>query len=145
MDILKKENIIIGAELNSKDEAVEYAGRLLIDSGYVEESYIDLMKEREEVMSTFMGNGLAIPHGVAKSREGNVIKKSGIVVIQVPKGVDFGDGNTAFMVIGIAGKDNEHLDILANIATIFNEEKNVEAMVNAKDADEIYQKFTQSV
>lgn len=145
MEILKKDNVILGAKLANKNEAVEYAGKLLVDSGYVDESYIDLMKEREEVMSTYMGNGLAIPHGVAKSREGNVIKNSGIVVIQVPEGVDFGDGNMAFMVIGIAGKDNEHLDILANIATIFNEEKNVEEMIDAKDAGEIYDKFTQSV
>ena len=145
MEILKKDNIILGAPWANKNEAVEYAGKLLVDSGYVDESYIDLMKEREEVMSTYMGNGLAIPHGVAKSREGNVIKNSGIVVIQVPEGVDFGDGNMAFMVIGIAGKDNEHLDILANIATIFNEEKNVEEMIDAKDAGEIYDKFTQSM
>ncbi|SHF06386.1 PTS sugar transporter subunit IIA [Alkalibacter saccharofermentans] len=145
MDILKKENIIMGAKLTNQDEAVEYAGKLLVDSGYVDESYIDLMKEREKVMSTYMGNGLAIPHGVAKSREGNVIKNSGIVVIQVPEGVDFGNGNKAYMVIGIAGKDNQHLDILANIATIFSEEKNVEEMISAKDAGEIYKKFTQSV
>lgn len=145
MEILKKENIILGAAFDSKDQAVEYVGNMLVESGYVEPEYIGLMKEREEVMSTFMGNGLAIPHGVAKSREGNVIKNSGIVVVQVPQGVDFGSGNRAFMVIGIAGKDNEHLNILANIATIFNEMENVEIMINAKDPDEIYQKFTETV
>ncbi|QSX07539.1 PTS sugar transporter subunit IIA [Alkalibacter rhizosphaerae] len=145
MDILKKENIVLGATFDSKDQAVEYVGNMLVDSGYVGPEYIDLMKERETVMSTFMGNGLAIPHGVAKSREGNVIKNSGIVVVQVPGGVDFGDGNTAFMVIGIAGKDGEHLNILANIATIFNEMENVEEMVNAKDPDVIYHKFTETV
>lgn len=143
MDILKKENIIMNAKLGSQDEAIELVGKLLIDSGYVEESYIDLMKKREEVLTTYMGNGLAIPHGVAEARQGNVIKESGIVVIQVPNGVDFG-GNTAYMVIGIAGKDNEHLNILANIAMIFQEAENVEKMVQAKDAQEIYDKFTET-
>jgi mannitol/fructose-specific phosphotransferase system IIA component len=144
MDILTRDNIILGATFDNKDQAVEYVGELLVASGYVEPEYIELMKEREEVMSTFMGNGLAIPHGVSKSREGAVIKHSGIVVVQVPGGVDFGDGNTAFMVIGIAGKDNEHLSILANIATIFNEMENVEEMVNATSVEVIYRKFTQS-
>ena len=144
MDILQRENIVLGASFESKDQAVEYVGNMLVKAGYVAPEYIDLMKERETVMSTFMGNGLAIPHGVSKSREGNIIKHSGIAVVQVPQGVDFGDGNLAFMVIGIAGKDNEHLNILANIATIFNEMENVELMVNAKDPEIIYQKFTES-
>ncbi|NTW71264.1 MAG: PTS sugar transporter subunit IIA [Eubacteriaceae bacterium] len=145
MEILKKENIIMNAKLINKNEAIELAGKLLIDSGYVDASYIELMKKREELLSTYMGNGLAIPHGIAEAREGNVILNSGIVVVQVPEGVDFGDGNKAYMVVGIAGKNNEHLNILSNIALLFSEEKNVEEMVKAKDAQEIYEKFTKSM
>ena len=145
MEILQKKNIRLNVSFKDKDEAVEMAGNMLLESGYVDESYIDLMKKREETMSTFMGNGLAIPHGVAESRGECIIKESGIVVIQVPDGVDFGNGNLAYMVIGIAGKGDEHLEILSNIAMIFDDADNVEALKTATDPDEIYKKFTETM
>ncbi|HCX64903.1 MAG TPA: PTS mannitol transporter subunit IIA [Eubacteriaceae bacterium] len=145
MEILQKKNIRLNVSFKDKDEAVEMAGNMLLESGYVDESYIDLMKKREETMSTFMGNGLAIPHGVAESRGEGIIKESGIVVIQVPDGVDFGNGNLAYMVIGIAGKGDEHLEILSNIAMIFDDADNVEALKTATDPDEIYKKFTETM
>ena len=80
------------------------------------------MKEREQLVSTFMGNGLAIPHGTDEAK-GDVLA-SGLTLLQVPEGVDW-NGETVKVVVGIAGKDGEHLDLLSKIAITFSEEENV--------------------
>jgi len=136
VEILTENSILLGAEAKDKYEAIEIVGNLLLKEGKVEPSYIDAMKAREDMLSTYIGNGVAIPHGVGDAK--NLIIESGIALAQFPKGVDFGDGNTAYIVIGIAGKDNEHLDILANIAMICEEKSHVEKMIEAKSAKEIY-------
>ena len=116
--ILKYCNIKLGLDSVSKEEAIKMAGTLLYESGYVEKEYIESMLIRERDVSTFMGRGIAIPHGENMAKDS--VKKSGIVVLQFPNGVDFGNG-TAYLVIGIAGKDDEHLAILANIAIALDE------------------------
>ena len=78
------------------------------------------MLEREEMTTTFMGNLVAIPHGTDDAKK--EVQNSGIAIIQVPEGVDFGDGNIVKLIIGIAGKGDEHLDILSNIAIVVSEE-----------------------
>lgn len=133
--ILTKENIILNAFVGSKEEAIKLTGSILVEKGYVEASYIGKMLEREELTSTYMGNFVAIPHGTEDSKE--MVKESGISFVQVPQGVDFGAGNIVKLLIGIAGKNNEHLDILSNIAIVCSEEENIERLVNAKTADEI--------
>ena len=135
-EILTENSIILGAEAKDKYEAIEIVGNLLLQEGKVEASYIDAMKAREDMLSTYIGNGVAIPHGVGESKDS--IIESGISVAQFPKGVDLGDGNTAYIVIGIAGKDNEHLDILANIATVCEDEAQVEKLIKARSPREIY-------
>lgn len=139
-EILRKENILLGLERVEKEDAIQMAGRLLVDSGYAEEEYIQAMLDREKVVSTYIGNGVAIPHGVGSSKD--QIKQSGIVVLQFPQGIDFGESNTAYLIIGIAGKDNDHLKILSNIATSLENEKVVEKLVNTKNVNDIYKIFT---
>jgi mannitol PTS system EIIA component len=134
-EILSKDNIHLQVKLNSKEEAIRYTGKILADGGYVEESYIEKMLEREEVASTFMGNGLAIPHGTEDAKK-NVLE-TGLSVVTVPDGVDFGGGNIVRVLIGIAGKGDEHLEILSKIAIICSEVENIEKIVNAKSQDEI--------
>lgn len=99
------------------------------------------MKDREDVVSTFMGNGLAIPHGTEEAKS-NVIQ-SGLSLLQIPEGVDW-NGEEVKVVVGIAGKDGEHLDLLSKIAITFSEEENVERIINAKSADEIKQVFEEA-
>lgn len=139
--ILSKENIKLNLESVDKYTAIRMAGRLLVDGGYVNEDYIEAMIQREDDLTTYIGNGVAIPHGVGKAKE--FIKKSGIVVLQFPKGVDF-DGEKAYLLIGIAGIGDEHLDILSNIATIIGDEdeEKLEKLMVTKDTDYIYDTFT---
>lgn len=138
--ILAKENILLDLKSVDKDEAIKMAGQLLVDGGYVEEEYIQAMLEREEIVSTYIGNGIAIPHGVGSSKDR--IKESGIVVLQFPEGVDFGDDNKAYLVLGIAGKDNEHLKILSSIATTLEDKETVEKLVKTKDVNSIQKILT---
>jgi PTS system mannitol-specific IIA component len=109
LPVLNEKNILINVKTESKMNAIERAGNLLVEKGYVEKGYIDGMKAREEEVTTYIGNGIAIPHGMNKYVK--YIKNSGIVIIQYPEGVDFGEGNTAYLVIGIAGKNNDHIKL----------------------------------
>lgn len=137
-EILAKDNIELDVKLNSKEEAIRFTGKILADNGYVEESYIDKMLEREKVTSTYMGNFVAIPHGTEAAKS-DVIE-TGISVVTVPNSVDF-DGNAVKILIGIAGKGDDHLEILSKIAIVLSEEENIDKIVNAGSKEEIIRIF----
>lgn len=138
-EILSKENIKLNAQFQNKEEAIRYTGDILVTNGYVQPNYVDKMLEREEVTSTFMGNFVAIPHGTEDSK-GEVIE-TGISVVIAPEGVDFGDGNTVKILVGIAGKGDEHLEVLSKIAIVLSEENNIESLVKSTSKDEIIRIF----
>lgn len=133
--ILNEANVLLNLESEAKYEAIERVGSLLVANGYVEEEYKEGMRKREEDITTYIGNGIAIPHGMNEYIKH--INNSGIVVAQYPRGVDFGEGNVAYIVIGIAGKNNDHLDILSKIAVVCLDEHNVSKLVNSRDKQEI--------
>lgn len=133
--LLLEENIFLNQEFSTKEEAIRFAGRALVNAGYVKEGYIEAMIERDKLTSTFMGNDVAIPHGTEEAKK--EVLKSGFTVLQVPKGIDFGDGNKARMIFGIAGKDGTHLEILSGIAVTCSDMANIEKMVKAKTAQQI--------
>jgi PTS system mannitol-specific IIA component len=134
-EILMPETIELKASLSSREEAIRRAGALLVENGNVDDRYIDSMLEREKSVSTYMGNSVAIPHGTNESKQW--ITRSGLSVITVPEGVDYGDGEVARLIIGIAGKGDEHLEILSNIALVVSEEENVERIVRAETKEEL--------
>jgi mannitol PTS system EIIA component len=139
LPILAADNILLSQQLETKEEAIRLAGQILVDKGYVEVAYIEKMLEREEMTSTFMGNFVAIPHGTDDAKK--EVKESGITIIQVPDGVDFGDGNIVKLIFGIAGKGNDHIDILSNIAITVSEVENVEKIVNATSPKDVLSFF----
>ena len=136
--VLLKEGIKTGLPSVDKETAIRAAGKLLNELGFVDESYIDAMLEREKLVTTYMGMGVAIPHGTSQAKE--TVKKSGIVVMQYPDGVDFGD-EKANLVIGIAGVGDEHLEILANIAGSLENEELLEELKTKADVDTIMKTF----
>jgi PTS system mannitol-specific IIC component len=137
--VLLKDNIKIGLKSVSKTEAIKMAGQLLVDSGYVDKDYIEAMLQREEDLTTYIGNGTAIPHGVSSAKD--KIKKTGISVLQFPNGIEFGD-EKAYIIVGIAGVGNEHLQILSNLAELLEDESKVEELRLSKDIDFVYKQFT---
>lgn len=130
--IIVKEGIVLGQLSETKEEAITKAGELLVKLGYVDESYIPAMLEREKLVSTYMGMGVAIPHGTSQAKD--TVKKSGIVCLQYPQGVYFGS-EKAQLIFGIAGVGDEHLEILANICTMLEDEKVLEELKTTKDVD----------
>lgn len=142
-DVLRQENVKIGLPSVSREEAITAAGKILVASGYVDEGYVQGMLNREHDLSTYIGKGIAIPHGENAVKD--TIKKTGIVVCQYPDGVKFGD-ETAYLVIGIAGVGNDHLAILANIATMVGDytDEQLEQLFKTKSADELYHVFTKA-
>ncbi|MEC0108794.1 PTS sugar transporter subunit IIA [Paenibacillus taichungensis] len=134
MSVLTKDKVIMNATAQDKYEAIRMAGQILKDAGHITAEYIDKMLEREEIVSTYVGNGLAIPHGTKESK--SFILSTGISVIQFPQGVDFGE-EKAYMVIGIAAQGGEHMEILTSIAVICAEEENMEALRYAQTAEEV--------
>lgn len=128
--ILASENILIGLKSVSKDEAICTAGELLFHGGYVEHDYIGAMLEREKLTTTYLGMGIAIPHGTSSAKE--KILKTGIVVLQYPQGVSFGD-EKAYLIIGIAGIGDEHIEILARISTSLDDEQVLQKLITTTD------------
>ena len=136
--VLKKEGIKTGLKSVDKETAIRAAGQLLCDLGFANEDYIQAMVDRENMVSTSKGMGVAIPHGTSYAQE--TVKKSGIVVMQYPEGVDFGD-EKAYLVIGIAGVGDEHLEILGNIVASLEDEELLETLKKNADVDTIMKTF----
>ncbi|SDX95635.1 PTS sugar transporter subunit IIA [Salimicrobium album] len=142
-NILKETNIRLNEQIDSKEQAVREVGGILFEEGYVQEEYIDTMMEREEITSTYMGNYVAIPHGTEDAKKS--VKETGIAIITAPDGVDFGNGNIVKLIIGIAGKGNEHLDILSKIAIVCSEEENINRILEASTKSEVIDIFSEEV
>ncbi|WP_345801839.1 PTS sugar transporter subunit IIA [Microbacterium sp. AZCO] len=119
----------------TRDEAMKEAADILEAVGAVTGEYFDAMKQREQTVSTYMGNELAIPHGTNETK--NTILASGLSVVRYDGGVDW-DGEPVTFVIGIAGKGDEHLEILSQIAILFSDEDDVERLKQAQTPEELF-------
>lgn len=128
-------NIRVGLPAEPKEEAIRRAGELLVAGGYARPEYVDAMLRREELATTCLGMGLAIPHGTSDAKER--VLRSGIVVLQYPDGVDF-DGEKAHLIVGIAGVGDEHLEILARLSASFEDEELLQRLMTATDPQVIY-------
>lgn len=133
-EVLSADTIVLDGHASSRDEAIDAAGALLVSAGAVDQAYVEAMHEREKSVSTFMGNGLAIPHGTNEAKDS--IKKSAVSFIRLDEPVDWG-GKPATFVVGIAGADGSHLKTLAKIAKIFGKADTVEQLENATTKEEI--------
>ncbi|MDO5547179.1 MAG: PTS mannitol transporter subunit IICBA [Eubacteriales bacterium] len=129
-----EENIILNASFRDKKEAIEACADIFIKGGYTDKGYKEDMIKRDADVSVYMGNGVALPHGLSSSKK--TIKNSGICFIQVPKGVDF-DGETAYLLIGVAGRGEEHVEILGQIAQTLCDEANIEALQKATTKEQV--------
>lgn len=137
--MLAREAVVTGLPSVSKEEAIRYVGNLLVERGHVGQSYVDAMVEREDKVSTFLGNGVAMPHGTFESKE--AIVRSGIVVAQFPDGVDWGVG-TAHIVIGLGAVGDDHVAILSHMAEILQDEDQAKELWDTTDQEFLYNVLT---
>jgi PTS system mannitol-specific IIA component len=134
-DVLTLSQIKMPGTARSKDDAIREAGEILVNVGAVTPAYIDSMFERERSVSTYMGNYLAIPHGTNESKES--IKRSALSVVRYTEPIDW-DDNEVLFALGIAGYQGGHMDILSRIAIVFSDTDEVDKLVAAQSAEEIY-------
>ena len=132
--ILPAENFRIVPGGATRDDAIRAAGRILVDAGAVDPSYIESMLERESSVSTYMGNWLAIPHGTNEAKD--LIRRSAMSLLRYEEPIDWG-GESARFVVGIAGLENEHLEILSKIAIVFSDDEQVDRLLAAGSSDEL--------
>ena len=137
-DILVADSVILNGRATTRDAAIDEAGRLLLDRGAVDEGYIAAMHEREESVSTYMGSFLAIPHGTNAAKDH--IMKSAVSVIRYPDGIDW-NGKQVKFVVGVAGINNEHLQILSSIAKVFTNKAQVAQLEAATSVEEVLDLF----
>ena len=135
-DVLTPSHIKVPGEARNKDDAIREAGQLLVDSGAVSPAYVDAMFEREKSVSTYMGNFLAIPHGTNEAKDS--ISRSAISVVRYDRPIDW-NGNDVRFAVGIAGVENGHLEILGKIAIVFSDSDEVDKLLAAESAEELYQ------
>jgi phosphotransferase system HPr (HPr) family protein len=139
---LESSNVQLRAVVASKSEAIRQVGKLLVDSRHIEPGYIDSMLGREKVANTFLGNGIAIPHGLPKDRE--LILRTGIAVMQIPAGVEWNPGETVYVVVGIAARSDEHIEILTNLTHVLDDEKLIQQLSTTENAEDIIARLTRS-
>ena len=135
-DILTVEQIKVPGAATTKDDAIREAGQLLVDAGAVDPDYVDAMFEREKSVSTFMGNALAIPHGTNEAKD--TIRRSALSVVRYDQPIDW-DGNEVRFAVGIAGVEGGHLEILGKVAIVFSDADEVDELLAAGSAEELYQ------
>ena len=137
--VIIADGIKLGQKPVTKEEAIQAAGELLVKLGYVDESYVDAMQEREKLVSTYMGMGVAIPHGTTQAK--GTVKKTGIVFLQYPEGVDFGS-EKAQLVFGIAGIGDEHLDLLSKLCNLLEDPALLETLKTTDDIEWVLEQLS---
>ena len=133
--LLEKKNIVLNCKPVSPEEAIKAVGKRMVESGYVEESYIQGMLDREASFSVAIGSHVAIPHGTEESRK--AIKKTGLIVMTYPEGIQWGD-ELVRLVVGIASTGEDHLGILGKIVEVAETEEDTDKLVDDATVDQLY-------
>ena len=143
-EVLVKESILTGQVFSSKKEATIVAGEILFENGYIEKEYIESMLEKLDTQSfaTYIGNGVAIPHGMAEGSKH--VKHTGISVIQVPDGVLWNE-EMAYVIVGIAANSDDHMGVLAALADAIEEEDDAKELWKESSVDNIYNLLSMSL
>ena len=128
---LPESNIHLAAQADNKQQAIELAANALEQAGYVEHGYLQGMLGREQQTSTFLGNGIAIPHGTLETR--GMVKDTGVQIFQFPQGIEWGEGNIAYVVIGIAARSDEHLALLRQLTHVLGDEDTATKLATLTD------------
>lgn len=131
---LSANNVCLNGSADNKEQAIRLVAQGLIQNGNIATGYEQGMLVRETQTSTFLGNGIAIPHGTLDTRD--LVLNTGVQVYQFPNGVEWGEGNIAYVVIGIAAKSDEHLNLLRQLTTILGDEQIADTLAKTQNLDQ---------
>jgi phosphocarrier protein FPr len=140
MDVLTEESVRLGAQASDKVDAIRQSGELLVQAGCVPPAYIEGMLAREDVMSTYLGNGVAIPHG--RFEDLKTVQRAGVSVLQLPDGVEWEPGERAYLIIGLAATSDEHMGVLTNLVEVVQHREIVEQLAHTTDPTVIVERLT---
>lgn len=140
VEVLPASGVRVGAAAADRDIAIDIVGAMLVANGCVTPDYVTEMRARERIVSTYLGNGIALPHGTSEAR--SAVLRTGLAVAQFPNGVAWGD-DRAYLVIGLAALAEEHIGILARLASILGDEALCRRLAATPDAGEIYRTLSQ--
>ncbi|RRA43384.1 PTS sugar transporter subunit IIA, partial [Cronobacter sakazakii] len=134
---LSADNIFLGRQAATKEEAIRFAGEQLVKGGYVQPEYVDAMLEREKLTPTYLGESIAVPHGTVEAKDR--VLKTGVVFCQYPQGVRFGEeeDDIARLVIGIAARNNEHIQVITSLTNALDDESVIERLAHTDSVDEV--------
>jgi phosphocarrier protein FPr len=132
---LSPQNVQLNSRARNKEEAIRAAGRVLIEAGNIEPGYVESMLGREKQANTYLGNGIAIPHGMKEDRE--LILNTGVSIVQVPDGVEWNPGQTVRLVVGIAARSDEHLGILSALTDVLDDPIKAERLAQTNDPADV--------
>jgi len=139
---LEAANVRLAASPATKEEAIRMVAGLLAAGGHIDPGYAESMLGREKVANTYLGEGIAIPHGMLKDRD--MIRQTGIAVVQVPSGVEWNQGEQVRLVVGIAAASDEHLQILANLTQVLADADEVERLSTTSDPAVVVGRLTRA-
>ncbi|MBT1427820.1 fused PTS fructose transporter subunit IIA/HPr protein [Dickeya dianthicola] len=132
---LSQHDIHLGASAGSKEEAIRQVAAALTEAGCVSEGYVEGMLQRELQTSTYLGSGIAIPHGTTDTRD--LVRKTGVQVFQFPQGIAWGEDQTAYVVLGIAARSDEHLALLRQLTHVLSDDRVAARLASTTSADEL--------
>ncbi len=134
---LGAENVFLGRTASNKEEAIRFAGEQLVKGGYVQPEYVEAMLEREKLTPTYLGESIAVPHGTVEAKDR--VLKTGVVFCQYPAGVLFGEEpeDVARLVIGIAARNNEHIQVITSLTNALDDETVIERLANTSSVEEV--------
>ena len=140
MITLDERQVRLQTNATDKQEAIRQVGQLLVDSGCIDAGYVASMLGREKVANTYLGNGIAIPHGLPENRD--LIERTGIAVVQAPKGVTWNPGETVHLIVGIAAKSDEHIEVLRRLTRVLGDKEQVDRLTRTTDPRDIIEALT---
>ncbi|CAI1717574.1 PTS mannitol transporter subunit IICBA [Serratia plymuthica] len=134
---LSESNVFLNLQASDKEQAIRFAGEQLVKGGYVEPEYVPAMLEREKLTSTYLGESIAVPHGTIEAKDR--VLRTGVVFCQYPQGVRFGDeeDEVARLVIGIAARNNEHIQVITSLTNALDDEGVIERLANTTSVQEV--------
>ncbi|CAM3948681.1 PTS mannitol transporter subunit IICBA [Rahnella victoriana] len=134
---ISESNIFLNLQANTKEEAIRFAGEQLVKGGYVQAEYVDAMLAREQLTSTYLGESIAVPHGTIEAKDR--VLKTGIVFCQYPAGIRWGEDedDRARLVVGIAARNNEHINVITKLTTALDEDGVIELLANTHSVEEV--------
>lgn len=140
MITIEEQQVQLQTNAMDKQDAIRQVGQLLVNSGCIEAGYIISMLGREQVANTYLGNGIAIPHGLPEDRD--LIKRTGVAVVQAPAGVTWNPGETAQLIVGIAAKSDEHIEVLRRLTRVLGDQEQVARLTQTTDPRDIIEALT---